>query len=272
MIAAGSVVTVDLTGHSLLAVFAHPDDESVACGGLLAWCARLGARTSLLCLTHGENRSGVRDMVLYDARAHELKEAAQVLGIGELILLDYPDGFLPWINQSELEGRITAEIRRGHPDVVITFGADGLYWHPDHIAVSQRTTAAVAALGEDAPELYYVTMPLGVMWRIVSEFPDSSGRGRPTLLGVVELDAFGLGANPPTLVADVRSCAVRKLTAIKCHRTQVADGALQNIPDHDAARLLGMEHFHRAPVGSGGETFIDQLGRTGGGGTAVSSA
>jgi LmbE family N-acetylglucosaminyl deacetylase len=74
---------------------------------------------------------------------------------------------LPWIDVGRLEADIQAVIRRTAPDVVITFGEDGLYWHPDHIAVHERTTAAVATLDDDVPALYYVTMPTGAMrrWR-----------------------------------------------------------------------------------------------------------
>ena len=84
-----------LAGRSLMAVFAHPDDESIACGGLLAMCADRGARITLLCATHGENNRGVRDEVWFEERARELHEAAAILGVQDVILLDYRDGFLP---------------------------------------------------------------------------------------------------------------------------------------------------------------------------------
>jgi LmbE family N-acetylglucosaminyl deacetylase len=90
----------DLQGYSLLAVFAHPDDESLACGGLIARCADLGAQVSLLCVTHGEHGEGTR---LGDARAQELREASRVLGIANLVLLHYQDGMLPWVDAEHLE-------------------------------------------------------------------------------------------------------------------------------------------------------------------------
>ena len=79
-------------------------------------------------------------------------------------MLDHPDGDLRWAHVAELH----AEIVDGHraatrPAAVITFGEDGLYWHLDHIGVHERTTTAVRSLGADAPPLYYVTMPHGVM-------------------------------------------------------------------------------------------------------------
>ena len=257
-------MTPDLSGQSLLAVFAHPDDESIACGGLLARSAELGARVSLICVTHGENRTGVRDQELYETRARELDAAARELGVSEVVLLDYPDGFLPWIDGQELEARLAAEIRRLKPDVVITFGSDGLYWHPDHIAVYERTTAAVASLDGSAPALYYVTMPPGAVRTIVNEYlqePDASG-SPPPVLGVRDPDAFGVHANEPTLVVDVGAAAVRKLAALKCHQTQLTPGgAIARMSREDAPRLLGTEHFHRAEVGSTREAFIERLAR-----------
>jgi len=253
----------NLSGRSLLAVFAHPDDESIACGGLLARCAELGARVSLICVTHGENRTGIPDEDLSRVRAGELAAAARELGIAEVVLLDYPDGFLPWIDARELETRLASEIRRIAPDVVVTFGHDGLYWHPDHIAVHERTTAAVASLVETAPALFYVTMPQGLVRTMVNEYLEPGGsEAPPPVLGVGNPDAFGVHANAPTLVIDVGAAAVRKLAALKCHRTQLAPGgAIGRLSEQDAPRLLGIEHFHRAPVGAPGEAFIERLAR-----------
>ena len=237
----------EFDGRSLLAVFAHPDDESIACGGLLALCADRGVRVSLLCATHGENNGGVRDEVWFEQRARELHAAAAVLGVHDVILLDYRDGFLPWA--SDLSDRIEEEIRRVRPDVVVTFGKDGLYWHPDHIAICEATTAAVDSLAEDGPALYYVTIPPGQMRRIVDELwsaEEAAAKASP-LLGIANPDAFGLGAAPPSIVLDVAACAHRKLAALRCHQSQITNGALDRIGDADAARFLGVEHLHRPP-------------------------
>lgn len=250
------------SGRRLLAVFAHPDDESIACGGLLARCAELGARVSLICVTHGENQTGTPDPELGRLRARELADAARVLGVEDVVLLDYPDGYLPWVDAPELEARLEAELRRLHPDVVITFGVDGLYWHPDHIAVCERTTAAVRAFEPAAPALYYVTMPPGAMRTIVDEYVRTlteTPHPLPAVLGVSNPDAFGAVAEPPTLVIDVGAAAVKKLEALRCHRTQMDGGVFAHIADGDAPRLLGIEHFHRAPAGATGDAFIEQL-------------
>ena len=166
----------DLRGRSLLAVFAHPDDESIACGGLLAWCARLGADVALLCMTRGEHGRGGSDAGR--TRSRELADAARTLGIGALTLLDHEDGMLPWLSADTLRSAIAREIRARRPEVVVTFDADGLYWHPDHVAVHELTTAAVAALGADAPALYYVTTPPGTMRRVAEHAAEVAAHPR----------------------------------------------------------------------------------------------
>src|SRR5262245_20674476 len=236
---------------SLLAVFAHPDDESLACGGLLARCAHAGAHVSLLCVTHGECGEGKR---LAGVRAQELRDASGVLGVVNLELLDYDDGMLPWVDAQRLESDIRAAIERYRPEIVITFDEDGLYWHPDHIAVHERTQAAVAAMGDEGPALYYVTMPPGHMRAIVLEAEQTVARQgtavRPPrrILGIADPDAFGAHAAAPTLIVRAGDFANRKLAAIRCHRSQLVDDALTLVEERDAARLLGVEHYRRAPV------------------------
>jgi N-acetyl-1-D-myo-inositol-2-amino-2-deoxy-alpha-D-glucopyranoside deacetylase len=243
----------DSAAPSLLAVFAHPDDESIACGGLIARCADLGVHVTLLCATRGENRSGVRDEHLLELRPRELSEAARVLGASDVILLDYRDGFLPWAD--DLQARLEAEIRRLRPAVVITFGNDGLYWHPDHVALHERTTAAVKALGSAAPALYYVTMPPGAMRRIAEAVGGGDPAAADPLFGT-NPDAFGLHAAAPTLVVDTRPTAARKLAALRCHRTQVST-QLSRLTDEQAANLFPFEHLHRAP--SSRPSFLETL-------------
>ncbi len=258
-------------GHSLLAVLAHPDDESLACGGLLAWCAAAGAHVTLLCVTHGEH--GPTDLVpephgtpsVGDIRAAELEDAATILGIDTVTVLDYEDGMLRWVDADQLETDIRDVIRRTAPDVVITFDEDGLYWHPDHIAVHERTTAAVAALEESPPALYYVTMPAGAMRAVVTRAAEvSAARDRHaispgSILGVEDPDAFGAEAPSPALVVELPRYAALKLRALSCHRSQFHDCALSLIGESDAPRLLGTEHYRRADVGARHDTFIERL-------------
>lgn len=253
-----------LIDRSLLAIFAHPDDESLACGGLLARCAQAGARVSLLCLTRGEHGPGGDPHTLGETRARELHEAARVLGVHDVTMLEHEDGMLPWVDRAALEADIGAAIRRTAPDVVVTFDEDGLYGHPDHIATHERTTAVVAGLGDAAPALRYVSMPRGAMRALVTAVSAArrvtpEGVGATTIFGL-DSDAFGAMAPPPTLVVDGAFFAVRKLHALRCHRTQVAGSLLEETSDDDAVRHLGVEHYRHADVGSRAPAFIDDFG------------
>jgi LmbE family N-acetylglucosaminyl deacetylase len=251
-------------GRTVLAVFAHPDDESLACGGTLARLAAAGARVVLFCASRGERGSvagPVRDDALGGLRSREMQEAARALGVSTVILMDHPDGDLRWAHVPELHADIIMAIRSFQPAAVITFGEDGLYWHQDHIAIHERAATAVAAFGASAPALYYVTMPTGTMRAIVDA---ATGRGwRPTPRGFWSLtpDAFGLHAAPPTFTVDVGDWVPQKLDALRCHRTQMGSGhPFDEIAPADARRWLGTEQFRRAVEGAAAGPVLETLG------------
>jgi len=248
---------------SLLAIFAHPDDESLACGGLLARCSDEGVRVSLVCMTRGEHGPGGDPDVLGAVRARELRAAAGVLGIQDVVILEHEDGMLPWIEPATLEGDIIAAVRRFRPDVVVTFDEDGLYGHPDHVAVHARTTAVVERLGAAAPVLVYVSMPRGAMRELIEATSEARAPGAgASVLGVPDPDAFGGFAPAPTFLLDAGDLAARKLAALRCHRTQVAGGPFDALKDREALRLLGTECYRRASVGGTAPAFIDALRTT----------
>jgi len=253
-----SGIARDLEGHTLLAVFAHPDDESLASGGLLSWCAARGARVSLLCVSRGEAGTGPGN--LGDIRTGELRDAAAALGLTDVTLLHHPDGMLPWLDAGVLASDVLEAITIARPDVVVTFGEDGLYWHPDHIAVQEATREAIATLGVSAPALFYVTMPPGQMEAVLAAAgPRLAPASRRDLLGIADAAAFGAAAQPPTLVLHTGGFAARKLAAIRCHRTQVAGGPFDQLSAQEAVALLGVEHYRRADVGAQGPAFIERL-------------
>jgi LmbE family N-acetylglucosaminyl deacetylase len=132
----------------LLAILSHPDDESLGFGGTLARYAREGIETYLVTATRGEagrfgslGKSG-DPVEVGRAREAELRAAAGVLGIREVTILGYPDGAVDQVPAAIAIRTIVSHIRRIQPDVIVTFGPDGAYGHPDHIAISQFTTAA----------------------------------------------------------------------------------------------------------------------------------
>jgi N-acetylglucosamine malate deacetylase 2 len=126
--------TENKTKH-ILAVFAHPDDESFASGGLFRLAHSLNIKITLVCLTKGEmgNPAGVFD--LEKVRSEELHNARAILGIDKLIILDYPDTHLVK-TKKEWKNDILRIIERSEPDVVLTFDPSGITGHPDHVILS----------------------------------------------------------------------------------------------------------------------------------------
>ena len=257
--------SMTLAGRTVLAIFAHPDDESLACGGTLARLADKGARVVLLCATHGERGAPVDPALvprgtLAEVREHELQEAAKVLGVSDVIVLDYPDGDLRWARVDELREQIVKTITLYHPDVVITFDGDGLYWHLDHIGIHERVFTAVQSIGPAAPPLYYVTIPHGIM-RKLTDAAVAKGWVRPekTFWGITP-DAFGIAADPPSLTVNVADWVPRKLAALGCHQSQMGVTNPFSMIDPAEARLwLGVEHFRREPL-STGDSLLETIG------------
>jgi LmbE family N-acetylglucosaminyl deacetylase len=256
-----------LSGRTILAVFAHPDDESLACGGTLARAADAGAHVVLLCASRGE-RGSISDAALVPdgdlgrARTGELREAAAILGIADVMICDHPDGELRWTEVPELQEEIVTAIRRWRPDAIVTFDEDGLYWHADHIGVHERTLAAARSLGTAAPPLYYVTMPKGAMGELVEAASNKSGAPPdPNLWGIAP-DVFGFETEAPTFVVDVRNWVGRKLAALRCHRTQIGPkNPFAWIDEAEARRWLGIEQFRRAPIDGAGEAVLEQIAK-----------
>jgi LmbE family N-acetylglucosaminyl deacetylase len=211
---------------------------------------------AILCLTRGEAGRGGDPSQLREVRSAELREAARALGASEVTILDHADGMLPFVDCASLETDVLRAIRRIQPEVVITFDLDGLYWHPDHVAVHERVTAAVGALGDDAPALWYASMPQGSVRALVEAAPHAA---QAPFLGIDDPDAFGALAPVPTVVfADVRAGA-RKVAALRCHRTQTEGTALDLVDERVAARALAVEHYRRADVGARVETVVELL-------------
>jgi N-acetylglucosamine malate deacetylase 2 len=257
--------TPDFSGRTILGVFAHPDDESLACGGTLARLSDAGARVVVICASRGErgslsDRSLVADGDLAGARERELHEAARVLGLAEVVILQHPDGDLRWAHVPQFHAEIVSAVERYRPDGVITFAEDGLYWHLDHIGVHERTYTAVKSFGAAAPPLYYVTMQQGVMREIV-DAAVANGLTLESNPFDIEPDAFGDHAKPPTFVVDVHEWVPRKLAAIRCHRTQIGpNNPFRHLSNDQAERLLGLEQFRRSPLDAGWSSVIEQLG------------
>ncbi len=251
----------------LLAVLAHPDDESIGVGGTLAKYAADGVEVFLLTATRGDagryrgHRVGEAQhpgpLALATIREAELRAAASALGVREVSLLDYRDQQLDKARPREVIADIVGHVRRIRPDVVVTFGPDGAYGHPDHIAISQFTTAAVVAAADPAVavdgtpatlaphavmKLYYIAWPAS-MW---AAYESAVGTLRSAVDGV-ERQATPWPDWAITTVVDTRGVWPTVWRAVSCHESQIAayERLKELSPDHHEA-LWGRQSFYRA--------------------------
>lgn len=248
---------------TLLTVLAHPDDESLGMGGTLAKYAAEGIATYLVCGTRGE-RGRYFDQVekppievIAATREQELRNAAKELGLREVSFLDYLDKDLDQAEPSEAIAKIASHIRRLKPDVVTTFGPDGAYGHPDHIAISQFTTAACIAAadptyrgdGEVAlPEtphrvskFYYMVWTPGKSAAYMSAF-----RELKILVDGVERSSAPWPPWEITTVIDTEKYWPQVWKAISHHQTQLTIYTkLQSLGEKDHRQLWGSQEFYR---------------------------
>ena len=250
----------------LMVVLAHPDDESLGVGGTLAKYASEGVDVFLLTATRGEGgryRGHPPDdhrhpgpVGLAKIREAELRAAASVLGVRDVSLLDYHDQHLDRADPRQAVAGIVGHLRRIRPDVVVTFGPDGAYGHPDHIAISQFTTAAVVAAADCAfggPEAQSVR-PHSVSKLYYVAWPESTWAAYQTAVRKLSstVDGVERQATPwpdwaITTVIDTRHFWSTVWRAISCHESQVA--AYERLKDlapqyHEA--LWGRQSFYRA--------------------------
>lgn len=128
---------------SVLAVVAHPDDESFGLGAVLAAYVEQGARVSVLCFTHGESSTlNPAGQDLYRIRGEEYSAAARALGVEKAVLRAYPDGELSSVCRTRLVGDILDVARVARPDGLLVFDCSGVTGHADHAAASSAACAA----------------------------------------------------------------------------------------------------------------------------------
>ncbi|MHC3472374.1 PIG-L deacetylase family protein [Streptomyces sp. 7R007] len=234
---------------SLLGVFAHPDDESLIAGGVLARHAGGGARTGVVTATWAEGTH----------RVPELAEALRILGAGKPRLLGYADARVPesapgavrWCDAplDEVVGRVVAQIREFRPEVVVTHDAYGnLSGHPDHVH-----THRVALLAAQAAGLGGLYPDAGAPWRpralYLATHPESAAG---ELGGHLVRSGRQFHAVPDAWVGarvDVRPWLEQKTGAVLAHRSEVERGALPGrlaaLPAADRERLLATEWYVR---------------------------
>jgi LmbE family N-acetylglucosaminyl deacetylase len=260
----------------LLCVLAHPDDESLGCGGVLARSAAEGIETFVLTATLGERgrifgeRPGAA--VAAPVRERELRAAAATLGVRELNLLGYLDGELDAAEPREAAARIAAHVRRIRPQVVVTFGAEGSYGHPDHIAISQLTGAALVAAADAAfappPGLDWPAAPHRVSklywmaWahEVLSEYQRATGSALVSRVDGVERRAAGWPEWAITTRVDTREQWPTVWRAVQCHASQIASyRGFEALSPERHEELWGRQSFVRvwSLVNGGRETERD---------------
>ncbi|HEV2522866.1 MAG TPA: PIG-L family deacetylase [Candidatus Acidoferrales bacterium] len=249
----------------LMAVLAHPDDESLGVGGTLAKYASEGVDVFLLTATRGDSGRyrGFRSddhqhpgpAALANIRERELRAAASALGVRKVSLLDYRDQYLDRANPREVISAISEHLRRIRPNVVVTFGPDGAYGHPDHIAISQFATAALVAAADPGFEvgginalephavskLYYVAWPESA-WKAYQ----AAFRKLVSTVDGIERQAVPWPNWAITTVIDTRSYWPTVWRAISCHESQVsAYERLNQLSQDDHEALWGQQSFYR---------------------------
>ena len=217
---------------ALLAVFAHPDDETFRSGGMLALLARRGVRVQVLTATRGGAGScGEPSLCTPDelpaVREHELRCACAALGIEPPILLDYQDGHLAEADPETIVAEILAVAADVCPQVMLTFGPAGLSGHPDHIAI-----------GKFAAEAYHRSNNVSAVYTLA--VPQSLADA----LGMAQLHA--LPDEAITLAIEVSETWEAKMKAIHCHATQLSASPITRAPLESQRLFLGSEHFVRA--------------------------
>jgi len=271
---------------TLLVVHAHPDDESISTGGILAKYSAQGIKTVLVYGTRGEAGDVLNPeftpppsaSTIEEIRALELKKALNVLRVESVYFLGYrdsgiagsPDNHDPQAfaqaDIQEAAGRLVEIIRLTRPQVIVTYNERGVYGHPDHIMANRVTLRAFHAAGNPdfhlqegldvwrPAKLYYTAIPLKrlrLMYQLALENGEKPGFD-PEMLGTPE--------EKITATIDVREFIEQKMEALYCHQSQISpDSFFRRIPEEWRTEAIGYEHFccvHGCDAGDGKETDL----------------
>ncbi len=282
-------VDAPLTGGGrLLLVFAHPDDEAFFTAGTVAGHVATGGEAALVSATRGEMGSQPVPPLypreeLGRYRSAELRAACRIMGVSRLTFLGYLDGALAQADPAEAASRIARVLARYRPDAIVTFGPEGIYGHPDHVAIHHLTVAAYERVyGEDpggggarsgsarsgggpaaapCPRLWYVATP-SAFWRYRPN--DWVAAARQGAAGVRA--GPGAGAAPgaegqrrplvpgePEAAISIGPWLEKKIDALLAHRSQrhnverafggLYDFSARAPKDDEARAILSREYF-----------------------------
>lgn len=277
------------TGVTVLAVRPHPDDESLATGGLLASYSARGLRTGVVMCTGGEagvihanDLDSIADKArLRDIREQELRQACKLLGVTDLHLLGYrdsgtadtpanthPEAFVQ-ADLAEAVGRLVRIIRALRPLVIVTEPPGGLYPHPDHVMchrISVDAFHAAAAAGAypaagpawQVPKLYGAAQIDDGVWAALRSEFEAAGFEMEERL---RLRARRAGPAHTTVALDIRPYSTVQRQALLAHRTQIPPDSLwASLPDDLYRRAFATAYFIRLhPPTRPGERELDLL-------------
>jgi LmbE family N-acetylglucosaminyl deacetylase len=266
---------------TLLAVHAHPDDESSSTGGVLARYASEGIRTVLVTCTNGElgdgpggvkpGAEGHDPALVAKARLAELEEACAILEVTHLELLGYHDSGMPdWeykdrpdvfcnVPVATVAARLSVLFERYQPDVVVTYDDDGTYNHPDHVHASRVTMAAVEKTG--IPKKAYFTAMRRRDWEgfravledLGVELPQAPEPDQEWIRRMDRLEAR------VTTTVDIGPFVARKSKALRTHASQIEESFFSKIPEEAFRQMFGRESFIRAFDVTGADVPEDDL-------------
>ena len=258
--------------RTLLAVHAHPDDETITMGGTLARYSAQGVRTVVVTCTRGD-LGWILDPSLVgqdvaSLRERELEAAARTLGVSRVRQLGYADSGLAGAPENHRPGaffaaplpeaceRLLDIIREERPQVLVAYDETGGYGHPDHIKSHQVAVAAWAAAGQARPKkLYFVRFPLTWVRDFVRSLRDAgidapSTAPAGTDVGTDEQE-MGVADELAGTAVDVRKYVHVKRAALACYASQLPPSHfLRRMPLELAERLWAYEFYSLESDGS----------------------
>lgn len=256
----------------ILWIYAHPDDEAFGSSGLMMLATDRGYTSGVICATRGESgeiaNSALADPVILGAvRERELRQAMRLAGVSTLRLLPYRDSGMAGTPENDdpraltqaperaVVADVVGYIRELQPRAIVTFGPDGIYGHPDHVAIGTYATVAATVAGESdalpglgdawrADALYHVALPREVI-REVSQREEGPFSDVPDDV----LKTMGTPSREITHWFDVSAYAERKHAVIMSHATQVGNSGPSDADTNDETRrMLGREQYVRVPL------------------------
>jgi LmbE family N-acetylglucosaminyl deacetylase len=248
---------------TLMAVHAHPDDEALGTGGILARYADEGVRTVLVTCTNGElgdAPGGIKpedpahdENVVVPLRRQELEASCRELGVSHLELLGYRDSGMEGWPQNEATGsfwqtpvaeaghRLAELMEKYRPQVVVTYDENGFYGHPDHIQANRITLAATAECG--IPNKVYYTAVARSAIRSMGEVMAQAGIESP--IDIEENPDFGTPDELITTTVDCSAVAGRKFASLAAHASQSDNIFFLRLGEEFFASIMGSESFVR---------------------------